>query len=126
MNAWRIKFRDLREAVNAVLAQLPAEPNTVSWGFGKERGQKFYLRRLSVESIEELRKKADLDELETIELTKRDAEALVKIVTEDPPEPNEVLKKAAEDYKESQAEQESTGEYFRRFHPGLGAGEGRD
>ena len=55
MNAWRLRYRDLREAVGVLLAQLPEAPNAMSMGYGKERGEKYYLRRMSIESVERIR-----------------------------------------------------------------------
>lgn len=55
MNAWRLRYRDLKEAVEALFEQLPDAPNATYAGYGKWRGRKYYLRRMSTESVERVR-----------------------------------------------------------------------
>lgn len=46
---------DLRNALREILEQLPPEANATSAGYGRERGKKFYLRKLSIESVDAAR-----------------------------------------------------------------------
>lgn len=50
------RITELENALAGILVQLPAEPNATSMSYGVWRGRKYYLRRLSIESIEAARR----------------------------------------------------------------------